>query len=115
MSRNKLVTGLLLAGALALPTTAAAAEGGAPAPASQGEATCNVRPDLGADRAELMTRLQARLLEEQTRSGEDVVVLNGRGYRYDNAPGIARDLHVLELEMVRARAAAKAKQAAPKP
>jgi len=33
MSRNKLVTGLLLAGALALPTTAAAAEGGAPAPA----------------------------------------------------------------------------------
>jgi hypothetical protein len=115
MSASKLVSRLLLAGALALPTAAAAAEGAAPSPAPENEATCNVRPDLGADRAELMTRLQARLLEEQALSGEDVVVLNGRGYRYDNAPGFARDLQMLELEIARARAAAKAKQAAPKP
>jgi hypothetical protein len=113
MRRTKLVHCLLLAGALALPVAAAAAESGAPSPGAP-EAICPVRPDLGADRAELMARLQARLLEEQAQGG-DVRVLNGRGYRYDNTPTLARDLHVLEIELERARAAARAKQAAPKP
>jgi len=115
MRRTNPIPRLLLAGALALPLAAAAAEGDAQAPAPAGGATCNVAPDLGSDRAELMARLQAKLQEEQARSGEDVVVLNGRGYRYDNAPSIASDLRVLELELERARAAAKAKQATAKP
>lgn len=109
MLRTPLVTRLLLAGALVLPAVVTRAEAGAPPPAADTAdgAMCSVAPDLGGDRGDLLAKLQARLLEEQARSGEDVVVLNGRGYRYDDAPSIARDLRVLEAEIVRARARAK--------
>lgn len=106
MTRTRIVSRLLLAGALVLPAAVVRAEGGAAPPAAEG-AMCSVAPDLGADRADLVAKLQARLLEEQARSGEQVVVLNGRGYRYDDAPSIARDLRVLEVEIARARARAK--------
>lgn len=99
MSR-KLAVPMLLAAVLALPLGARAAEGGAP--------MCTQAPDLGADHAAGLTRLQQKLAEEEAMSGGDVVVLNGRGYRYDTKPGIARDLHLLEVEIERARAESRA-------
>jgi hypothetical protein len=121
MSRKPFVVPALLAAALALPLAARAADADAPtpapaaAPAPAGEATCSVTPDLGADRAEMLTRLQSKLAEEAARGGGDVVVLNGRGYRYDQRPSIARDLHVLEIELERARAAARAGEPTARP
>lgn len=99
MSR-KLAAPMLLAAALALPLGARAADNGAP--------MCTAAPNLGADHAAGLTRLQEKLAAEEAMSGGDVVVLNGRGYRYDQKPGIARDLHLLEVEIERARAAARA-------
>jgi hypothetical protein len=70
--------------------------------------SCPVDPGVPADRAEMMARLAAKLREAQEAQGPgDVVVLNGRGYRYegDRVPAIARELQILEVELQRARAA----------
>jgi len=76
--------------------------------------SCPVTAAPSDSRARMMARLEAKLRAEMGEAG-DVQVLNGRGYRYENdrVPGIAHELSVLELELQRARAAAKAQRQAP--
>jgi hypothetical protein len=76
--------------------------------------SCPAAPAPSDSRAQMMARLEAKLRAEMGGAG-DVQVLNGRGYRYENdrVPGIAQELSILELELQRARAAAKAQQQAP--
>ena len=79
--------------------------------------SCPVTADESEARAQKMARLEAQLRAEMARAEADgdVKVLNGRGYRYedDRVPGIAHELSILELELQRARAAAKAQQQVP--
>lgn len=77
--------------------------------------SCPVTAGPSDSRAQMMARLEARLRAEMDETGGDVRVLNGRGYRYeaDRVPGIAHELSVLEIEMQRARAAAKAQRQVP--
>lgn len=83
--------------------------------AMQDGGSCPVTEQQTEERAQMMARLEARLRAEMGEPGGDAVMLNGRGYRYesDKVPGIARELHVLELEMQRARAAKAQEQPAP--
>jgi hypothetical protein len=107
----------LIVASLLLPAGAFAAEGtpSRELPVStEAGGSCPADPSLPADRAETMARLAAKLREAQAAQGPgDVVVLNGRGYRYEGerVPQIARELQILEIELQRARDAEKAEGA----
>ena len=81
--------------------------------ALQDGGSCPVVEGQSEERAQMMARLQERLRAEMGEPDGDVVALNGRGYRYesDRVPSIARELRILEIEMQRARAAAKGQEA----
>jgi hypothetical protein len=103
----------ILGAALLLPA-AGTAEGSRDLPlGTMDGGSCPVAEDQSQARAEMIARLEARMRAEVGEAGGDVVALNGRGYRYesDRVPAIARELQVLEIEMQRARAAAKAEAA----
>jgi hypothetical protein len=103
---HELAARVLLGAALLLPT-AAATEGGL-----ENGGSCPVTQDHSEARAQMMARLEARLRAEMGESPGDVVPLDGKGYRYENdrVPTIARELRILEIEMQRARAAARAQE-----
>ncbi len=107
-ARTLVAASLLLAAAGAADATDGRLPGKAPAAAAEG-GVCPVDPALDVDRAEMMARLAAKLREAESAQGGDVVVLNGRGYRYqdDRVPQIARELQILEVELQRAKAAAR--------
>jgi hypothetical protein len=112
----------LIAASLLLPAGAVAAEGTQTRElpvAVQDGGSCPASPGVAADRAEMMARLAAKLREAEAAQGPgEVVVLNGRGYRYegDRVPAIARELQILEVELQRARAAeAKERAGQPQP
>jgi hypothetical protein len=108
---HELAARVLLGAALLLPT-AAAAEGTRDLSlgALEDGGSCPVTQEQSEERAQMMARLEARLRAEMGAAGEDVIPLDGRGYRYesDRVPSIARELRILEIEMQRARAAARA-------
>lgn len=93
--------------------SAATAEPGTPAE----EGVCSGGAAVPLERLNLVDELQRQLEAEQPAPGGDVVALNGRGYRYaaDRAPAIARDLQILEIELRRARAAARQSEPEAKP
>jgi hypothetical protein len=111
-SIHQLAARALLGAALLLPA-AAGAEGARDLPlgALEDGGSCPVTQDQSEDRAQMMARLEARLRAEMAADPE-VVPLDGRGYRYesDRVPSIARELRILEIEMQRARAAARAQE-----
>ena len=76
--------------------------------------SCPVAESPAESRVQKLANLESQLRAEMGERPGDLVVLNGRGYRYENdrVPGIARELQILEIELQRARAAAKA---APRP
>ena len=83
------------------------------AAASASGGSCPAQQDLSAQRADLITKLQADLAAQQAQGGgadDDVVVLNGRGNNYasDQMPSAIRELRMIEVEMARARAQARA-------
>jgi hypothetical protein len=84
-------------------------------PAAEG-GVCPVDPSVAQDRSAMMARLAEKLRQaESTQGSSDFVVLNGRGYRYesDRTPQIARELQLLEVELQRAKAAARRDAAGP--
>jgi hypothetical protein len=104
-NRNLALAQLLLGAALLLPS-AGGAEGPSvelPAPADGG--SCQADQGMSLEQNAAMARLAAQLREAESQS-DDVVVLNGRGYRYDSdrVPSFARDLQQLQMELQRAKA-----------
>jgi hypothetical protein len=100
----------LLFGSLATPAAAADAPSRKTPVSATNGAMCPADRQTPIARAEQIARIQAKLREQAAAEGSDVVVLNGRGYRYGDPPGVARDLQQLEIEFLRARAAARAKE-----
>jgi hypothetical protein len=103
----------LLATSLLVLSAGASAAADAPAsrelPAAEG-GVCPVDPSIAQDRSAMMERLAEKLRQAESAQGtSDFVVLNGRGYRYesDRTPQIARELQLLEVELQRAKAAAR--------
>jgi hypothetical protein len=79
-----------------------------PAASNEGAGVCMGDPALPLERANMINEIQQQLAAKQESDGEGIR-LNTSGYRYDSdqAPSIARDLQLLDIEMRRARAAAK--------
>jgi hypothetical protein len=98
--------GLLLGMAVGFAPAVRAGE----AAATGGGDACMGDPAIPMERAALIDQLQRQAAAQDVpESNGDVVKLNTSGYSYasDQAPPIARDLQVLEIEMRRARAAAQ--------
>jgi hypothetical protein len=98
--------GLLLGVAVGF---APAVRAGEAATSSSGGA-CMGDPAIPLERAALIDEIQKQAAAQDIpESNGDVVKLNTTGYSYasDQAPPIARDLQVLEIEIRRARAAAQ--------
>ena len=100
--------GTLLLGAALGFASAARAE--APVTPDGDAGVCMADPGVAIERAGLIHEIAQKLeAEEAPESNGDVVRLNTSGYRYgtDEAPRIARDLQLLDIEVRRARAAAR--------
>jgi hypothetical protein len=109
MRRSKAWIGSWLVGAALAAAPAARAEETKSTPPGDG-AVCMEDPGVSLQRAQVIDEISRQLAaEEAAESNGDVVRLNTSGYRYgsDQGPRIARDLQVLEVEVRRARAAAK--------
>ena len=109
MRRSKAWIGSLLVVAALAAAPAARAEETSATPSSDG-GVCMEDPGVSLQRAQLIDEISKQLAaEEVAESNGDVVRLNTSGYRYgsEQGPRIARDLQLLEVEVRRARAAAK--------
>jgi hypothetical protein len=103
----------LLLGAALLVSAAGRAEGGAPmTPAPEAGGSCQADEGMSLEHSDAFARLAEQLRAAEGESDDDVVVLNGRGYRYDSdrVPSFARDLEQLRMELQRAKAAARQQQ-----
>lgn len=109
MRRFKAWVGSLLIGAALAAAPAARAEETNATP--NGDAgVCMEDPGVALQRAQVIDQIAKQLeAQEVPESNGDVVRLNTSGYRYgaDQGPRIARDLQILDVEVRRARAAAK--------
>jgi hypothetical protein len=109
MRRSKTWVGSLLIGAALAAAPAARAEETQATP--NGDAgVCMEDPGVSLQRAQVIDQIAKQLEAQQVpESNGEGVQLNTTGYRYDadRGPRIARDLQVLDVEVRRARAAAK--------
>jgi hypothetical protein len=109
MRRSKAWIGSLLIGAALAAAPAARADQTKPTPSGD-SGVCMEDPGVSMQRAAVIDQISKQLAaQEVAESNGDVVSLNTSGYRYgaDQGPRIARDLQILEVEVRRARAAAK--------
>jgi hypothetical protein len=106
--RTRFTIGTLLLGAVIGFSPAARADTAQSTPPDAG--VCMEDPGIALERAGRIQDIQSQLAAQTPPlSDGDGVQLNTRGYRYDadKGPGIARDLQLLDVEVRRARAAAK--------
>jgi hypothetical protein len=109
MRRSKAWVGSMLVGAALAAAPAARAEETKTTPNGDG-GVCMEDPGVALQRAQAIDQVAKQLEAQQVpESNGESVQLNTSGYRYgaDQGPSIARDLEVLEVEVRRARAAAK--------
>ena len=109
--RFRIVVALAALSASGLVSIPARADESAAATTPASGGSCPAQQDMTAERASLLAKIQADIAAQQAQGGDDdVVMLNGRGYRYDSdqLPAFARDVRLLEIEIARSRAAARA-------
>jgi hypothetical protein len=109
MRRSKAWVGSLLVGAALAAAPSARAEEAKGTPNGDG-GVCMEDPGVSLQRAQVIDQIAQQLEAQQVpESNGEGMQLNTSGYRYgaDQGPRIARDLQVLDVEVRRARAAAK--------